>query len=80
MGNEFGCFRGSRVMNDGVGGRWRWLCWYGVRGGIGMEKAGINGGNVWPWTLVGKSVNKVNEGVVFYLAGMRKSSQGEEGE
>jgi len=45
-----------------------------------MEKAGINGGNVWPWTLVGKSVNKVNEGVVFYLAGMRKSSQGEEGE
>jgi len=35
------------------------VCWYGVRvecSGIGMgwceirmEKAGINGGNVWPW-------------------------------
>jgi len=36
-----------------------------------MEKAGINGGNVWLWGLVGKSVNKMSEGVVFHLARMR---------
>ena len=47
----FVCWYGVRVECDGIGMGW---C------EIGMEKAGINGGNGWPWEF-GWEVSEQNE-------------------